>query len=46
VKIFSKERNIMAQTKSAGQGTIDDLCINTMRTLAIDAIEAAKSGHP
>ena len=36
----------MTQTNSAGQGTIDDLCINTMRTLAIDAIEAAKSGHP
>ena len=27
-------------------GTIDDMCINTIRTLAIDAIEAAKSGHP
>jgi len=27
-------------------GTIDGMCINTIRTLAIDAIEAAKSGHP
>lgn len=36
----------MTQTISKAQGTIDDLCINTMRTLAIDAIEAAKSGHP
>lgn len=36
----------MTQTNSTGQGTIDNLCINTMRTLAIDAIEAAKSGHP
>lgn len=36
----------MTQTNSAGQGTIDNLCINTMRTLAIDAVEAAKSGHP
>lgn len=27
-------------------GTLDDLCINTIRTLAIDAIEAANSGHP
>ena len=25
---------------------IDELCINTIRTLAIDAIERAKSGHP
>lgn len=25
---------------------IDDLCINTLRTLSIDAVENAKSGHP
>ncbi len=25
---------------------IDQLCINTIRTLSIDAVEAAKSGHP
>jgi transketolase len=25
---------------------IDDLCINTVRTLAIDAVERAQSGHP
>ncbi len=25
---------------------LDDLCINTIRTLAIDAVEKAKSGHP
>src|SRR5215813_4922474 len=25
---------------------IDELCINTMRTLAIDAIQKANSGHP
>ncbi len=25
---------------------IDQLCINTIRTLSIDAIEKAKSGHP
>jgi len=25
---------------------IDELCINTIRFLAVDAIEAAKSGHP
>ena len=36
----------MTQSDSAGQGTIDDLCINTMRALAIDAVETAKSGHP
>jgi len=25
---------------------IDDLCVNTIRTLAMDAIQKAKSGHP
>ena len=25
---------------------IDDLCINTIRFLAVDAVEKAKSGHP
>ncbi len=27
-------------------GPVDGLCINTLRFLAIDAVEAAKSGHP
>jgi transketolase len=26
--------------------TIDDLCINTIRTLAMDAVQQANSGHP
>jgi len=25
---------------------LDQLCINTIRTLSIDAVQAAKSGHP
>src|SRR5262249_44852473 len=25
---------------------IDELCINTIRTLAIDAVQQAQSGHP
>ena len=28
------------------QGAIEQLCINTIRTLAMDAVEQAKSGHP
>jgi transketolase len=28
------------------QGTLDQLCINTIRMLAVDAVEKAKSGHP
>jgi transketolase len=27
-------------------GTLDDLCVNTLRTLSIDAVERAASGHP
>ena len=28
------------------QRSIDALCVNTIRTLAMDAVEAARSGHP
>lgn len=27
------------------QATLDQLCINTLRTLFIDAVQQAKSGH-
>jgi transketolase len=27
-------------------GSIDEICVNTIRTLAIDAVQAANSGHP
>ena len=30
----------------ATQSNIDELCINTIRTLSMDAVQAAKSGHP
>jgi len=30
----------------AGSPSIDDLCINTVRTLAMDAVQKANSGHP
>ncbi len=30
----------------ATQLNIDDLCINTIRTLSMDAVQKAKSGHP
>ncbi len=33
----------MTQHLSESRSTIDDLCINTMRTLAIDAIEKENS---
>jgi transketolase len=28
------------------QGEIDRLCINTIRFLAVDMVQAANSGHP
>ncbi len=33
-------------TARGGQADIDRLCINTIRTLSIDAIQKANSGHP
>ncbi len=37
----------MEVLKSAGAvAEIDQLCINTIRTLSIDAVQQAKSGHP
>ncbi len=30
----------------SGRHPLDEVCINTIRTLAIDAIQAANSGHP
>ena len=32
--------------KTAQTESIDELCINTIRTLSIDAVEKANSGHP
>lgn len=29
-----------------GTGSVDQLCVNTIRMLAVDMIESAKSGHP
>ena len=28
------------------EGSIDELCINTIRTLSMDAVQQANSGHP
>jgi transketolase len=35
-----------ASAPNGGNGDIDELCINTIRTLSIDAVEKASSGHP
>ena len=31
---------------SAVPGSLDRLCVDTLRTLSIDSVENAKSGHP
>ncbi|HEY1306186.1 MAG TPA: transketolase [Vicinamibacterales bacterium] len=38
----------VAVSRASGSTTqaIDQLCINTIRTLSMDAVQAAKSGHP
>jgi transketolase len=37
---------MMSMVPSNGRSRIDDLCVNTIRTLAMDAVQKAKSGHP
>jgi len=36
----------MSDVRQEGRMDLDTLCINTIRTISIDAIEKAKSGHP
>jgi len=33
-------------TPAAAQASIEELCVNTIRTLCIDAVQQANSGHP
>ncbi len=36
----------MKKSSAKKQSDTDSLCVNTIRTLAMDAVQAAKSGHP
>ena len=36
----------MKKGSATKKTSLDELCINTIRTLAMDAVQAAKSGHP
>jgi transketolase len=38
--------NAVTSAIKSTNDTIDQLCVNTIRTLAIDAVQAANSGHP
>ncbi len=43
----AQDRTVRAPDGAASPPvSIDQLCINTMRTLAMDAVQKAKSGHP
>ncbi|HSE57351.1 MAG TPA: transketolase [Nitrospiraceae bacterium] len=41
---MQKDKTVTSQAQSAQ--SIDTLCINTIRTLSMDAVQAANSGHP
>ncbi|MGD9302241.1 MAG: transketolase, partial [Desulfobacterales bacterium] len=36
----------MLKAATGTQRAIDDICVNTIRTMAMDAVQAANSGHP
>src|SRR5512132_2445109 len=36
----------LSGARPSENGALDDLCINAIRTTAVDAVERAKSGHP
>ncbi len=38
--------NAVSSTVTPKNDTIDQLCVNTIRTLAMDAVQTANSGHP
>jgi transketolase len=40
------EKEVIVQTPIDRQTQIDRLCINTIRTLSMDAVQQANSGHP
>lgn len=40
------DQPVTANAPAAAAGDIDQLAINTIRTLAMDAVQKAKSGHP
>ena len=35
-----------SEVKTTAQPQLDNLCVNTIRTLSMDAVQAANSGHP
>ena len=44
-KLMASERNVQ-QPVSSAKDPLDTLSINTIRTLSMDAVQQANSGHP
>jgi transketolase len=45
-KLDPKQDPMAARAAGRAEGKLDRLCINTIRTLAMDAVQKANSGHP
>jgi transketolase len=45
-KTTSGVARTVAKRSPPGESTVDNLCINTIRTLSMDAVQRANSGHP
>src|SRR5207245_8489338 len=43
---MSKGSVVNRETSSASKDDVDELCINAIRMLSIDAVQKANSGHP
>ncbi|MBW1644347.1 MAG: hypothetical protein JRJ76_16065, partial [Deltaproteobacteria bacterium] len=43
---LKRRKRQLNDSVSKTQTALDDLCVNTIRTLAMDAIQKANSGHP
>ena len=41
-----RERRMTATAKTTGMTELDKLCVDTIRTLSMDAVQKANSGHP
>jgi transketolase len=43
---YEGEKAVISQTQVSNQTQLDELCVNTIRTLSMDAVQQANSGHP
>ena len=43
---LTSQNTAQVRTSASEEIDLDELCINTIRTLAMDAVQKANSGHP